>query len=325
MIGAVKKLALQALTAPPLYGVLHARALRGNPATILCYHTLRPQAEILDAWVALGVDDFRAQIAMLRNRYDIVSLDAARAPATPGGRPRAVLSFDDGEIGLHSHLLPIIRAENLPVTIYVATAQIETGKPYWFDRVMNALQEDTARQITLAGHGTWQIGPERGKARWAQINQVLEALKQAPTQSRDALADEIVAQVADSRAGFTPLQPMTLTRLQEVAAHPCVTIGAHSHGHELLDQLPLDQARDSVARSRELLQDWTGQPVDHFAYPNGNHTAALGEMLKTCGFQTATILGDRLAHGHADAMALPRVSVGRYDRLARIKLRLCGI
>jgi peptidoglycan/xylan/chitin deacetylase (PgdA/CDA1 family) len=325
MMGAVKGLALQALTAPPLYGVLHARALRENPATILCYHTLRPQTEALDAWVALGVDDFRAQIAMLRDRYEIVSLDAARAPATPGGRPRAVLTFDDGEIGLHSHLLPIIIAENLPVTIYVATAQIETGKAYWFDRVMNALQEDTVRQITLAGHGSWQIGRDKGKARWAQINQVLEALKQAPTQTRDALADDIGAQVADSAAGFTPLQPMTLAQLQEVAAHPCVTIGAHSHGHELLNQLPLDAARDSIARSRDLLREWTGQPVVHFAYPNGNHTAALGEVLKTCGFQTAAILGDQLAHDDADAMALPRISVGRYDRLARLKLRLAGI
>ncbi len=325
MIGAIKGLALRALTAPPLYAALHARALRGNPVTILCYHTLRPQAETLDAWVALGVDDFRTQIAMLRERYDIVSLDAARMPAAPGGRPRAVLTFDDGEIGMHSHLLPLIRAENLPVTIYVATAQFETGKAYWFDRVMNALQEDTTQQITLAGHGSWQIGPEKGKARWAQINQVLEALKQAPTQDRDALADDIVAQVADSAAGFTPLQPMTLAQLQEVAAHPCVTIGAHSHGHELLDQLPLEAARDSIARSRELLREWTGQPVDHFAYPNGNHTADLGEMLKTCGFQTATILDDRLAHDSADAMALPRISVGRYDRLARLKLRLAGI
>ncbi len=324
MIGAIKGLALRALTAPPLYAALHARALRGNPVTILCYHTLRPQAETLDAWVALGVDDFRAQISMLRKHYDIVSLDAARAPAT-GGRRRAALTFDDGEIGLYSHLLPLIRAENLPVTIYVATAQIETGKAYWFDRVMNALQEDTPRQITLAGHGSWQIGPERGKARWAQINLVLEALKQAPTQDRDTLADAVVAQVTDSAAGFTPLQPMTLAQLQGLAAHPCVTIGAHSHGHELLDQLSLDQARDSAVRSRKLLQDWTGQPVDHFAYPNGNHTAALGAMLKTCGFQTATILDDRLAHDDADAMALPRISVGRYDRLARIKLRLCGI
>ena len=325
MMGPVKGLVLQALTAPPFYGVLHARALRGNPVTILCYHTLRPQAEALDAWVALGVDDFHAQIAMLRERYDIVSLDAARQPGDANARPRAVLTFDDGEIGMHTHLLPIITAENLPVTIYVATAQIETGMAYWFDRVMNALQEDTTRQITLAGHGSWQIGPAKGKARWAQINQVLEALKQAPTQDRDTLADDIVAQVADNAAGFTPLQPMTLAQLQEVARHPCVTIGAHSHGHELLDQLPLDAARDSITRSRELLREWTGQPVDHFAYPNGNHTADLGEVLKTCGFQTATILDDQLVHDGADAMALPRISVGRYDRLARLKLRLVGI
>ena len=327
MKAALKRLALHGLTARPVYGLLRSRALVGDPVTILCYHTLRPDAEPLDAWIALRLGDFRAQIDALRQDYNIVSLDAALAPAPKGARPRAVLTFDDGERGLYDHLLPIIAAEDLPVTIYVATAQIETGIPYWFDRVMNALQGPGATRIDMgaAGLGAWTVGPGRGKTRWTQIGPILEALKAAPPADRDVLADAIVAQAGAPAGGFTPLQPMTLPQLKELAARPHVTIGAHSHGHELLDQIPLPEARASIARSRELLQGWTGQPIRHFAYPNGNYTPDLTAVLADLGFASATILEDRLAQADAPARALPRIGVGRYDPLPRFRLRLVGV
>jgi len=160
------------------------------------------------------VDSFRSQIAMLRARYDIVSLDEALTFCT-GAKPRVVLTFDDGEYGLYEHLLPIVEEENLPVTIYVATKQIETGVAYWFDLVMNALQNEGETRIDLNEIGSWTVGPTRGKHRWAQIGTILEALKTASTADRDALAAEVVAQAGTPANGFTPLQPLTLKQLKE--------------------------------------------------------------------------------------------------------------
>jgi peptidoglycan/xylan/chitin deacetylase (PgdA/CDA1 family) len=322
---ALKTLALRGLTTGPAYGVLRAKALKSQPVTILCYHTLRPDAQQFDAWVALRKSDFLAQMEMLRGSYDIVSLDDALAPAPPGARPRAVLTFDDGEIGLFDHLLPIVQAKDIPVTVYIATAHIETGTAYWFDRVMNALQTAGETQIALDGLGAWQIGPARGKARWAQISAVLEALKTAPTQARDRLADQVVTQAGPMADNFTPLQPMSVPQLQELAADPRITIGAHSHGHELLDQLPTKEAKASIARSRDLLVAWTGREIRHFAYPNGNYTPELMNALDALGFASATILEDRLVQKDAPAQALPRIGIGRYDPLARLKLRLVGL
>lgn len=190
---------------------------------------------------------------------------------------------------------------------------------------MNALQGAGETVINLPGIGRWSIGPARGKARWAQIGPVLEALKAAPTADRDRLAAEIVAQAGTAPTSFTPLQPLSLPQLGELAAHPLVTIGAHSHGHELLDQLPIAEAKASITRSRDLLEGWTGRPVRHFAYPNGNYTPALMDLLDELGFASATILEDRLVHEGAPAQALPRIGVGRYDSLARLKLRLVGV
>lgn len=322
---ALKAAALRGLTLPPIYAALRARALKKRPFTILCYHTLRPDDQPLDAWVALRQRDFTAQIAMLRQSYDIVSLDAALLPAGKDARPCVVLTFDDGEVGLVTQLLPLVRSLDIPVTVYVATRHIQTGMPYWFDRVMNALQVAGLTTITLDGLGVWQIGPARGKMRWAQMSAVLEAIKTAPTQDRDGLADQVVAQCGVAAPGFTPLQPMDLSQLQDLAADPRVTIGAHSHGHELLDQLSLADAEQSIVQSRDLLVAWTGRDVRHFAYPNGSYSPALMQVLKAQGFETATILEDRLVHSDAPRLALPRIGVGRYDALDRIRLRLVGV
>ncbi len=210
MKAGLKCLAQRALTAPPVYAALRARALRQDPVTILCYHTLRPDDDPIDSWLALATGEFRRQIGLLRRDYDIVSLDAALKPSR-GTRPRAVLTFDDGEVGLHRHLLPLVEAEALPVTVYVATRQIETGRPYWFDRVMNALQGEGETDMDLREHGlgTWQVGPARGKVRWQQIGAVLEALKQVPPGDREVLADAIAAQAGPPAPGITPLAPMS--------------------------------------------------------------------------------------------------------------------
>lgn len=325
MKAATKAFAMRALTNGPVYGLMRAYALKSQPTTILCYHTLRPDNQPLDAWVALRESDFLAQVQMLRRYYDIVSLDDGLAPAPKGRRPRAVLTFDDGEVGLFDHLLPIVKAMDLPVTVYVATAHIETQTSFWFDRVMNALQRAGQTQVILEGFGKWDIGPERGKNRWAGIGAVLEAIKTAPTEQRDALADDVVAQAGSETGGFTPLQPMRLAQLQEMASDPRITIGAHSHGHELLDQLSIAEATLSIERSRDLLKAWTGHEICHFAYPNGNYTPQLMEALEKVGFISATILEDRLVQEGAPALAIPRIGVGRYDTLDRLKLRLVGI
>lgn len=323
---AVKQAARALLGLGPVRAALRARAWRDDPISLLCYHTLGPDRGGPDAWTVLRVADFRAQVAMLARAYDIVSLDEAVAAGPgrkAGGRPRAVLTFDDGEAGLFHHLLPLLDDLRLPVTIYVATGQIETGRPYWFDRLMGALGTG-AREVVLPGLGHWRLPEVPGPDRWAVLGDLLEALKRVDPDRREELADRILAE-HPLPTGRPPLAPLTREELDALAASPWVTIGAHSHCHNLLDQIALEEAAESMQRSRRLLQDWTGQEVAHFAWPNGNRNAALGQAAAGLGFRTATALGNGLWRAGADPFALPRVAVGRHDDAARLALRLVGI
>jgi peptidoglycan/xylan/chitin deacetylase (PgdA/CDA1 family) len=323
---ALKRTARAVLGARPVQSLLSAAAHRGDPVTVLCYHTLSADDGGPDAWTALRVSDFRSHLAILRESYNIVSLDEvfAAGPGRPsGGRPRAVLTFDDGEAGLHRHLLPLLTAERVPVLVYIATAQIETGRPYWFDRVMGALGEG-AREVALPHLGHWSLTAAPGAARWVVLGDLLETLKRMHPIDREELADRIAADNPPP-PGRPPLGPMTAEELAELAANPWVTIGAHSDCHNLLDQLPEDEAVASMDRSRRLLRDWTGQEVAHFAWPNGNHSAALRKAAARMGFRTAAALDNRLWRRGADLYALPRLAIGRYDDAARFRLRLVGV
>lgn len=322
------------LAAPLPERLLRAGRLRGRTVTVLCYHTLGADAEVFDAWTVLRAGDFRAQLDMLRARYRILGLDDALAEAAGetepprGAPPPAVLTFDDGEAGLHRHLLPILERERVPVTVYVATGQIESGRPYWFDRLMNALQAGGPFRVAAEGLGAWTLGPARGPQRWAAISEILERIKGAEVEAaREPLAEALIAAAPPAEGGFAPLAPMRRAELAELAAFPGVTIGAHSHCHGLLDRMDPAAARASMGRSRALLEEWTGREVRHFAWPNGNHSAGVRAAAAGLGFRTAAALGETVWRPGEmrERFALPRIGIGRYDTGPRFRLRLLGL
>ena len=325
-----KRMARAVLAASPIYARLRSRALRDNPLTALTYHSLGADDEDFDAWIVVRQGDFLRQVDLLRRRYDLLSLDEAvkaHTESRPSDRPRAVITFDDGHESLHRYLLPIVERERIPVTVYVATGHIQTGRSYWFDRVMNALQtsQPVALDLREDGLGEWTVGSTRGERNWNVISGVLQALKKQTPERRELLCERIVEKMAMApRPRFTPLSPMSPSQLQELAASRWVTLGAHTHCHNLLDQLTLKQARDSIAQSRDLLRQWTGRPIDHFAYPNGNHNEDLVREVESLGFLSAFTADKGLWPQGTSRYAASRIAVGRYDDLSKFKLDLVG-
>lgn len=300
------------------------RKVAGHGVTVLMYHELGGDDDACDVWQIVRRGDFLRQVDYLRRHYEIVPLDRALEVVEQGAfgdRPLAVLTFDDGHRGNAEHLLPIVRQEGLPVTIYVATGHIEDQRAYWFDRVVNALQRPGEARVDLSRHGLgdYLVPARPGPRRWVQIDRVLHAIKSLPPARCDEAADEVCRQVGG--AGLRPaMWPMTREELRAVAAHPLVTIGAHSHGHEALTLLPLDEARLSIDLARQRTQEWLGRSVQHFAYPSGLHDAKLVSLVREMGFASA--MSNHAGHWRSPDVRyeIPRISVGRYDSLDKFKV-----
>lgn len=324
-----KRGATSLLARPPVTNVLRRRATAHGTVSVLVYHTLGADGEDFDAWTVIEREKFRTHIQFLQSHYDIVSLDEAlQSFGSAAGRPKAVLTFDDGEHGLYCHLLPIVEEFGIPVTIYVATRHIETAEPYWFDAIMNALQSLNRLEIDLSSFGLPPVvvGESVGTRNWMAIRSVLEHLKAMPEDRRSEAVEAVLSQASSAhKRRFTPMRPLAKSELVDIARHPLVTIGAHSHCHSLLDRIDLDRAESSVRTSVLRLREWTGQEVKHFAYPNGNFNQQLESAMARIGFQTAAAADGGLWRAGSDLFALPRVPVGRYDTAQRLELRLVGI
>ena len=125
---------------------------------------------------------------------------------------------------------------------------------------------------------------------------------------------------------------MNWDEIRAIAAHPLVTIGAHTVNHRNLKRLstkPMRATRSATSGAscrREL-----GEEPRHLAYPYG-YASAVGcrevGFARDAGYASAvTTRHGVLRAEHAGFLhALPRISVnGRYQSVAHIRTMLSGV
>ena len=106
--------------------------LKPPPAgvVILAYH--RVGADTQSA-VDVDVHSFTRQLEILRDRYEVISLDAALDVLATGNGARqnsVVLTFDDGTHDFVETAAPLLEAFGLPATLYLATAFVDAQQPF---------------------------------------------------------------------------------------------------------------------------------------------------------------------------------------------------
>jgi peptidoglycan/xylan/chitin deacetylase (PgdA/CDA1 family) len=271
---------------------------------------------------------------MKQDGYEFVDLDGAVERLelrNPAARRFAVVTADDGFRDNLLEALPVLERHQAPMTIYVAPALIDGTAFMWWE-VVEAI---VARSDVIDVPGP--SGPvrldsstpvqKRAANRWLQDH----FSKRVSEAERDGL----VAALAIAH-GVDPDQPrrdllMDWNELARVAAHPLITIGAHTVNHFNLRRLDEADALSEMVGSADMLEERLGRRPRHLAYPYGFAEAAGArevDLARRAGFATAvTTRHGLLQPGHAAHVhALPRISVnGRYQRLAHMRTLLSGV
>jgi peptidoglycan/xylan/chitin deacetylase (PgdA/CDA1 family) len=137
-----------------------ARALRARRSIILCYHGVGPSTTQTDpGFLRVRPEAFRAQLDVLLGAgFEFLTvtelIDRAGGDEPPPGL--VALSFDDGMDDNHEYVLPILEAQGLPATVYVATGLIGKSNPWMAD-------DSGARMMTTAElrdlvHAGFEVG-----------------------------------------------------------------------------------------------------------------------------------------------------------------------
>lgn len=282
---------------------LFRRANRRQVA-VLMYHGVVPDDEPLadGDWLQVRAGEFRRQMAYLKRHYEVVPLaDVVGAQAASGGRPRAVVTFDDGYANVYHYALPILRELGLPATVFVVTGHVDTRRLFWWDRLhLAALPGD----------------PASGQIR---------AIKALAPEKIDAAVEHVVHSHGRSAPSEAPetYRCANLDELRGLTAGGLIDLGSHTHGHEILQVLSDEQVRTTLRASLEALAGW-GFATRLLAAPNGDYTDAQTMLMREQGFAACAGTQPGLWRPPGRAFRIPRFGIGRGMEIAEFALTISG-
>jgi peptidoglycan/xylan/chitin deacetylase (PgdA/CDA1 family) len=299
------------------------RRARRDGLTILTYHSFGPAAEH-PYLPRMPTSRFAEQIAHLRRHFEIVAIEEGldRLGRMHGSlqqaRPMVALTVDDGYGDGHAHFFPVISAAGVPITVFLATDYLDSGRLPWPTQVSALLHFATATSISKPVAMRIATGAERDAAGRA-LRQILSRL---PHAERDAAVAGLAEELAPRR--FAPVPPLTWDQVRQMAAAD-VRFGAHTHYHGWLDRLGADEVADELARSRQRIEAEVGEPCRLLAYPNGNWNETVVEAARRAGFTIA--LTQDTGVNRRDGLrplALKRIEVPYNERIGTFACRITG-
>jgi peptidoglycan/xylan/chitin deacetylase (PgdA/CDA1 family) len=227
----------------------------GRVLVIFNYHQVSPAFDPLTqseyTWTQL--DHFRRELEFIKGYFKVLPLheaiDCLKRSAVPG--VCAALTFDDGDISMQQHALPLLKEMSLPATFFINTGH-GRGKGYYWFPVANYLQHS---------------GDPKVRALWTDdLKNRVAQLRKTPDPSfydRTRREVESHAHVIDDRAPLL-VDDAWLASLDGEQ----FTLGAHGHEHQRHRLMPDDWQRDNLRRCVEALSGYKAYKRI-FAFPFG--------------------------------------------------------
>ncbi len=266
-------------------------------------------------------DFLRYTLERLRDLdIDIVSLEEglARLSSQAKGRPFVVLTFDDAYRDNLHFALPILQEFRAPFTLYVPTAFPDgVGQVWW-----QAIEDIIARQEAVAfteGSDTEYVDTRTTAQKQEAFDRLYWRMRKMPEAERLTLLDEFAGNYGYDLNKQCRDLIMSWQELRLFAGEPLCTIGAHTVNHYELAKLPLEQARNEMAQSVDIIEAQFGIRPQHFSYPLGGPLSCGPrefQLAQELGFLSAvtTRPGGLYPHHLQSLTALPRVSLnGRFQ------------
>ena len=273
---------------------------------ILAYHRVLDHEDPIRTG-DIQLPDFAAQMKIVSKFFNPVSLSRAASELANGTLPpRSVaVTFDDGYADNLTVALPVLRAFDIPATVFVATGFIDGGT-MWNDKVIETLLASAGGVLDLRDVGLDQVDLTDESLLADAASRLLGELKYMDAANREEIAGRIVERIDESARRQLMLSTSQLRELHDAG----VDIGAHTVSHPILASLDSERARREIRESKQFLESHLGSEVSCFAYPNGrpgiDYDSSHVDMVREAGFKAAVATCSGIATGASDALQLPR-------------------
>jgi peptidoglycan/xylan/chitin deacetylase (PgdA/CDA1 family) len=287
-----------------LYVTSLSRVCHKGKAAILTYHRVVPPDELADHWIQPGMyvvtDVFERHMAFLREQFCVISMlelvERWNHSDWDQEARYCVVTFDDGWLDNYRYAYPILRKFQIPATIFVPTDFVGTDEWFWPEKVAYCVEGITCgretcgkgaailkKYVDIEEEATWlACGSENAGRDLA--DQVIERCKDLGQEMISELIDTVCHELA-----ISPSRERCIMNWNEVVqmAEGGVSFGSHSRSHRILTQLSLEDVREELKGSQQVLKSRVGNYVPVFCYPNGNTDPQIEALVKDCGYSAA--------------------------------------
>jgi len=271
-----------------LYGVVVSsrwprRRRRMNGAPIFCFHNVVADeyaGRVGDGALHMGVSAFEEHLTWIARTYSVIALAelVERLRAGRSVRGVAALTLDDAYQGALTYGLPVLRALQLPATLFVVAASADSSGFFWWDRLGGGGSSGERRRY---------LEDFRGDARL------------------------ILGEVEERSGGGLPdiCRPAGWAPLRDAARDGLFAMAAHGVSHRHLQALSFDELRFELEAGRAAIGEHVGVAPTLFAYPYGLADDRAVRAVAAAGYNGAVTLARAVARPGQHPLALPRINV----------------
>lgn len=303
--------------------------------TCLMYHRVCTEERARDGqfWpnreLAVSESEFEQQMRHLARNYNCLPLPDAVRLLRKGRLPRrsVIVTFDDGYVDNLTLALPILKAHAVPATIYVTTGMVENTTTVWWYELEQIIRRQEYLMFEWNGqHVSEEIVDARRKHEcYDRINRMMKLMNPV---EQDRFLDRL--RDGSTRRHHAIAEVLDRSQVRSLAKEPLITIGTHTHDHSVLSSLTHRELVVELQGSRRLLEEWTGKPITHLAYPFGGRGQAGRREFRAAeelGFESATTtrLGHIQSFHSGRLTSLPRIAVGHDDNMTCFKWKISGL
>lgn len=239
---------------------------------------------------------FERQLDLIGRRFRFVGIDEIGESVrngVPFEEPVAAVTFDDGYQDVVDNAVPILKRKGIPAASFVVTDLISRSAWQTHDKLFHLVEKAFAqwsdprtrlqRLLRDLGLPESTILRDAGSTQSAMqtVSALLPNLSRVDTLRVMGRLEWLVGN------GFVNVAPTVSWAVLKQMLNDGFIIGSHTRTHVSLPMESPDSALDELAESKRVLEQQLGVAIDHFAYPGGQFTPGVVEVIEQCGYRYA--------------------------------------
>lgn len=253
----------------------------------------------------ISSDSFEKQIKYLRDNFDVVTQEEIfqmyRDDYTPKKHTVAI-TFDDGYANNYSIAYPIMKKYNVPSTMYILSQCLEDNERLtWSDYIDFVKDKLDLHKISSLNSSI------------NNIPALKDFIKGLTIEQRNKLFTELNKQVnvQSNPLYFEPehWRLMNTAQIKELAESGLVEIGAHSHNHPNLGRIDINEAKNEMKTSKDLLESVINKKIHSIAFPDGCYTKEVKQAALDLGYKNLLAVDYKLQEDKEDKNILSRYCI----------------